>query len=72
MCFFTDKNRLVSGCVDAEESVILWNVEKAEKLKSFSHDTNIRSMSLSPNEKFLATANYGEYPVKIWNLETGQ
>ncbi|OAB57660.1 hypothetical protein AY600_00655 [Phormidium willei BDU 130791] len=58
---------IVSGSRNSTAKI--WDSETGEIIKTFRSDNNIFEISLSPDEKILATAGY--WGIDLWDLETG-
>lgn len=67
LAFSPDGKILVSGGDDL--SIKLWDVSRAEELKSGKHSAKVRTVAFSPNGKLIASGDDCGY-IKIWDVET--
>ncbi|MBE9263766.1 hypothetical protein IQ224_16910 [Microcystis sp. LEGE 00066] len=70
--FSSDGKTLATGSYDEDETIILWNVETGEEIRTLSgHNDCVESVSFSSDGKTLATGSRDK-TIKLWNVETGQ
>ncbi|MCL1468120.1 WD40 repeat domain-containing protein [Argonema galeatum] len=69
LAFSPDGKILVSGGDDF--SIKLWDVSRAEELKSGKHSSKVRTVAFSPDGKLIASGDDRGY-IKIWDVETMQ
>jgi WD40 repeat protein len=69
-----DGKWLVTGCADpngsADDTIRVWELATGKLLRSLPAGGAARSVSVSPDGKWLATARVSP-PVRVWDLETG-
>jgi WD40 repeat protein len=69
MAWTADGKRLISGSTD---SIVIWNTSTWKQLVvSTGHMRPIHAISISPNERILASASW-DRTARLWNIENGQ
>ncbi|TMQ32183.1 MAG: hypothetical protein E6K70_19945, partial [Planctomycetota bacterium] len=67
LAFSPDGQTLAGGTKKA--GVILWDIKARKGQRSFeAHSPSICSLAFSPDGKTLATVDWGDTPVKVWDL----
>jgi WD40 repeat protein len=70
MAWTADGKRLISGSIDG--SIVTWNTSTWKQLAVFTgHTERIIAISISPNERILASASW-DFTARLWNIENGQ
>ena len=69
VAFSPDGKTLASASLDG--SVLLWNVESGQLIKTLGHTDEAYSVAFAPDGKTLASGS-GDGTVRLWNIESGQ